>query len=148
MRVAPPHENLRPYDLIHVYVCVCFFFLLFYCHSETNCLDTGLLIEVWNKGLIWDKALGHYWLPLHQVPYSNEVRFRVYIRHNRSTAFITPVCRPSTKLLQYSVIRAFSVPTALALRLLVSCTAAAATDDVHNGRSTPWHRFLVLMPLF
>ena len=42
-------------------------------YSETNCLDTGLLIEVWNKGLIWDKALGHYWLPLHQVPYSNEV---------------------------------------------------------------------------
>ena len=42
--------------------------LLFsYCCSETNCLDTGLLIEVWNKGLIWDKALGHYWLPLHQV---------------------------------------------------------------------------------
>lgn len=41
--------------------------------SETNCLDTGLLIEVWNKGLIWDKAMGHYWLPLHQVPYSNEV---------------------------------------------------------------------------
>ncbi|KAI9552024.1 hypothetical protein GHT06_022361 [Daphnia sinensis] len=40
--------------------------------SETNCLDTGLLIEVWNKGLIWDKAMGHYWLPLQQVPYSNE----------------------------------------------------------------------------
>ncbi|XP_045034176.1 protein unc-13 homolog B isoform X3 [Daphnia magna] len=39
---------------------------------ETNCLDTGLLIEVWNKGLIWDKAMGHYWLPLQQVPYSNE----------------------------------------------------------------------------
>lgn len=42
-------------------------------NSETNCLDTGLLIEVWNKGLIWDKAMGHYWLPLQQVPYSNEV---------------------------------------------------------------------------
>lgn len=53
----------------------CFFisFLFIHLHSETNCLDTGLLIEVWNKGLIWDKAMGHYWLPLHQVPYSNEV---------------------------------------------------------------------------
>ena len=30
-------------------------------------------MEVWNKGLIWDKALGHYWLPLNQIQYSNEV---------------------------------------------------------------------------
>lgn len=50
-----------------------FFLFPFYIYSETNCLDTGLLIEVWNKGLIWDKAMGHYWLPLNQVPYSNEV---------------------------------------------------------------------------
>lgn len=41
--------------------------------SETNRLDTGLLVEAWEKGLIWDKALGYYWLPLTDVQYSNEV---------------------------------------------------------------------------
>ncbi|KAK3874803.1 hypothetical protein Pcinc_020283, partial [Petrolisthes cinctipes] len=35
-------------------------------------LDTGLLVEVWNKGLIWDKAVGYLWLPLTNVQYSNE----------------------------------------------------------------------------
>ncbi|XP_076049378.1 uncharacterized protein LOC143030059 [Oratosquilla oratoria] len=39
---------------------------------ETNRVDTGLLVEVWNKGLIWDKALGYHWLPLTNVQYSNE----------------------------------------------------------------------------
>ncbi|KAK8376834.1 hypothetical protein O3P69_010040 [Scylla paramamosain] len=39
---------------------------------ETNRLDTGLLVEVWNKGLIWDKALGYLWLPLTNIQYSNE----------------------------------------------------------------------------
>ena len=53
--------------LIYIYI------YLFVYASETNRLDTGLLVEVWNKGLIWDKVVGHYWLPLHQVPYSNEV---------------------------------------------------------------------------
>ncbi|KAL1140010.1 hypothetical protein AAG570_006987 [Ranatra chinensis] len=39
---------------------------------ETNDLNTGLLLEVWNKGMIWDRALGYHWLPLPTVHYSNE----------------------------------------------------------------------------
>ncbi|XP_063589634.1 uncharacterized protein LOC134766632 [Penaeus indicus] len=39
---------------------------------ETNRLDTGMLVEVWNKGLIWDKALGYHWIPLTNIQYSNE----------------------------------------------------------------------------
>ncbi|XP_018570699.1 protein unc-13 homolog B [Anoplophora glabripennis] len=39
---------------------------------ETNDLNTGLLIEVWSKGMIWDRALGYHWIPLQTVQYSNE----------------------------------------------------------------------------
>lgn len=41
--------------------------------SETNDLNTGLLIEVWSKGMIWDRAMGYHWIPLQTVQYSNEV---------------------------------------------------------------------------
>ena len=41
--------------------------------SETEQMDTGLLVEVWSKGLLWDKALGYRWLPLNEIQYSNEV---------------------------------------------------------------------------
>ncbi|XP_042894780.1 protein unc-13 homolog B isoform X2 [Parasteatoda tepidariorum] len=40
---------------------------------ETNRMDIGLIIEVWNKGMVWDKLLGLQWLPLTRVKYSNEV---------------------------------------------------------------------------
>ncbi|GJQ77641.1 hypothetical protein Trydic_g12769 [Trypoxylus dichotomus] len=39
---------------------------------ETNDLNTGLLIEVWSKGMIWDRAMGYHWIPLQGVQYSNE----------------------------------------------------------------------------
>jgi hypothetical protein len=38
---------------------------------ETNSLDTGLLVELWNKGLLWDKLLGCLWIPLSEVRYSS-----------------------------------------------------------------------------
>ncbi|XP_064214218.1 protein unc-13 homolog A isoform X2 [Tribolium castaneum] len=41
---------------------------------ETNDLNTGLLIEVWSKGMIWDRAMGYHWIPLQTVQYSNEIR--------------------------------------------------------------------------
>ena len=40
--------------------------------SETNDVNTGLLIEVWSKGMLWDRALGYHWLPLPGIKYSNE----------------------------------------------------------------------------
>ncbi|RUS85050.1 hypothetical protein EGW08_007187, partial [Elysia chlorotica] len=39
---------------------------------ETMRLDTGLIIEVWNKGMLWDKLLGLHWLPLTKVQHSNK----------------------------------------------------------------------------
>nr|XP_024217218.1 phorbol ester/diacylglycerol-binding protein unc-13-like [Halyomorpha halys] len=39
---------------------------------ETNDVNTGLLMEVWNKGMLWDRAMGYHWLPLPAVHYSNE----------------------------------------------------------------------------
>ncbi|XP_077287918.1 protein unc-13 homolog A-like [Arctopsyche grandis] len=39
---------------------------------ETNDVTAGLLVEVWNKGMIWDRAIGYHWLPLPSVHISNE----------------------------------------------------------------------------
>ncbi|XP_054720543.1 uncharacterized protein LOC129230167 [Uloborus diversus] len=39
---------------------------------ETNRLDIGLIIEVWNKGMLWDKLLGTQWMPLTRIKYTNE----------------------------------------------------------------------------
>ncbi|ESO09438.1 hypothetical protein HELRODRAFT_73897, partial [Helobdella robusta] len=38
---------------------------------ETMRLDTVLVIELWNKGLLWDKVLGTHWLPLATISISN-----------------------------------------------------------------------------
>ncbi|CAF1087622.1 unnamed protein product [Brachionus calyciflorus] len=38
---------------------------------EINELDEGVTIELWNRGMLWDKLLGLYWLPLFQINHSN-----------------------------------------------------------------------------
>ena len=42
-------------------------------YSEVTDLDTGLLLEVWEKGMLWDKAIGYYWCPLNTIPFSKQV---------------------------------------------------------------------------
>lgn len=42
--------------------------------SEINRLDLGLIVEVWNKGLIWDTMVGTAWIPLKSVRQSEEVQ--------------------------------------------------------------------------
>ncbi|TMS08811.1 Protein unc-13-like protein B, partial [Larimichthys crocea] len=39
---------------------------------EINRLDLGLIVEVWNKGLIWDTMVGTTWIPLKSVQQSEE----------------------------------------------------------------------------
>uniref|UniRef100_A0A8C7MFS5 Unc-13 homolog B n=1 Tax=Oncorhynchus kisutch TaxID=8019 RepID=A0A8C7MFS5_ONCKI len=39
---------------------------------EINRLDLGLIVEVWNKGLIWDTMLGTAWIPLKSIRQSEE----------------------------------------------------------------------------
>ncbi|XP_056288807.1 uncharacterized protein LOC130205452 isoform X6 [Pseudoliparis swirei] len=39
---------------------------------EINRLDLGLIVEVWNKGLIWDTIVGMAWIPLNSIPQSEE----------------------------------------------------------------------------
>ena len=37
-------------------------------------VETGLLIEVWDKGMLWDKAIGYFWTPLQSLQFSAVVR--------------------------------------------------------------------------
>lgn len=39
---------------------------------EINRLDLGLIVEVWNKGLIWDTMVGTAWMPLKSIRNSEE----------------------------------------------------------------------------
>lgn len=44
-------------------------------YSEINDFSSGLLIEVWTKGIIWDRGLGYHFIPLHEIPYKPEQTF-------------------------------------------------------------------------
>lgn len=37
---------------------------------EVSDLDTGLLLEVWEKGMLWDRAIGYHWCPLTTIPFT------------------------------------------------------------------------------
>ncbi|PIO65165.1 hypothetical protein TELCIR_13180 [Teladorsagia circumcincta] len=37
--------------------------------SETNRLDEGMIIELWSKGVLWDRLLGVHFMPLTDVRY-------------------------------------------------------------------------------
>jgi len=50
--------------MILVHLCVC---------SETNDVNTGLLVEVWRRGFLLDYAIGYHMVSLPTVRYSNEV---------------------------------------------------------------------------
>lgn len=47
---------------------------LFFCCSEISRLDLGLIVEVWNKGLIWDTLVGTVWIALKAIHQSDEVK--------------------------------------------------------------------------
>uniref|UniRef100_A0A672NAG0 Protein unc-13 homolog B-like n=1 Tax=Sinocyclocheilus grahami TaxID=75366 RepID=A0A672NAG0_SINGR len=46
--------------------------VVFVTFSEISRLDLGLIVEVWNKGLIWDTMLGTAWIPLKSICHSEE----------------------------------------------------------------------------
>ena len=41
--------------------------------SEIDKYDSGLLIELWDKGMLWDKAIGYFWAPLHFLQFTRLV---------------------------------------------------------------------------
>lgn len=43
------------------------------CYSEINHLESGLVVELWNKGLIWDTMIGTALIPLDSIQQSDEV---------------------------------------------------------------------------
>ena len=49
------------YILVITYINKCFI------PSEIDNFDTGLLIEVWDKGMLWDKTIGYFWEPLQKI---------------------------------------------------------------------------------
>ena len=61
-------------NLIVSYLTTVYFWYIF---SETMRLDSGLIIELWNKGMLWDKLIGTHWLPLMGVKHSNQVRIQM-----------------------------------------------------------------------
>ncbi|XP_068986665.1 protein unc-13 homolog B isoform X8 [Bombus flavifrons] len=54
---------------------------------ETNDMNTGLLVEVWCKGFLWDRFLGYYYVPLSEVSYMNEVTSKQ--SYNTSTGTVS-----------------------------------------------------------
>ena len=47
--------------------------------SEVDNFETGLLIEVWDKGMLWDKTIGYHWEPLQKILQSTQlVSFLIY----------------------------------------------------------------------
>ena len=55
-----------------------FALIMIHIFSEVSDLDTGLLLEVWEKGMLWDKAIGYYWCPLNTIPFTKQVRTSVF----------------------------------------------------------------------
>lgn len=47
---------------------------VFFSCSEISRLDLGLIVEVWNKGLIWDTLVGTVWIALKAIHQSDEVK--------------------------------------------------------------------------
>lgn len=41
--------------------------------SEINHLESGLVVELWNKGLIWDTMIGTALIPLDTIQQCDEV---------------------------------------------------------------------------
>ena len=42
--------------------------------SDAQHVGSGLAVELWNKGVLWDKLLGTHWIPLVTITQTNEVR--------------------------------------------------------------------------
>ena len=52
-------------------------------------LDTGLIVELWNKGMLWDKLMGLHWLPLTKIHHSNKVSlWAAGMAHGYSTGLV------------------------------------------------------------
>lgn len=61
---------------------------MFFCFdSEINHLESGLVVELWNKGLIWDTMIGTALIPLDTIQKSDEVTIPAQITHSPLVTF-------------------------------------------------------------
>lgn len=65
-------------------MCVCVCVLI----SEISRLDLGLVVELWNKGLIWDTMVGTAWIPLDTIRQSDEVRTHTKAKQTSPSHYI------------------------------------------------------------
>lgn len=84
-----------------VIVFVCFVLSNFYYFfSETNRLDQGLIFELWNKGVLWDKLIGVHFVPLNTVEYSNKPNDGMQILFSIQTEHIKNLIHKKQKKLE------------------------------------------------
>ena len=77
-------------------MCVCAF------SSEiSGDQESGLVVELWNKGLIWDTMIGTSWIPLETIRQSDEVRAHTLTRKHSLLRSLPP--SPSSPFLSTSV---------------------------------------------
>lgn len=70
-RSAVKATERKDHHLVKILLLQLLFCISF--HSEINHLESGLVVELWNKGLIWDTMIGTALIPLDTIRQSDEV---------------------------------------------------------------------------
>lgn len=74
-------------------------------------METGLLLEMWDKGMLWDKAIGYFWAPLQNLQRTRVVRkiklyqnmHDVHIKKTKSGTFHPSIQSNIDIILEYLV---------------------------------------------
>ena len=55
-------------------------------YSDAQHVGNGLAVELWNKGVLWDKLLGTHWIPLATIRQTDKVRYKILPRSGTNNA--------------------------------------------------------------
>lgn len=111
---TPKRRTLFGSEFIPIFLFSSHSFLLSFDfhHSETSRLDTNLIIELWNKGILWDKIIGYLCVPLNKIPMLENVCIHSLLIDSLSfqKAFMTVFFSIHFPRLLLLPIRSFSKP--------------------------------------